>query len=175
MTVVLSRDMKYNFWINKTKKSKFNPIFHGILDYVAPMVASEPSPEIKEGVISDTMLLYNICYLVYLGVTCKISARNLKIWARFQDFKILGNWDFASPWQMKNLHNSLDFEGTGLSGQKSSVIHYVNIPFLARVYCVPAVGVRAVDCWQWRSGNYNHEAFPFLPSPPVFLRRDLFW
>ena len=51
--------------------------------------ASEAPPsEIKEGVIFDPMLLYRICHLVFLGVTCKESARNLKIWARFQDFKI---------------------------------------------------------------------------------------
>ena len=54
--------------------------------------ASEAPPsEIKEGVIFDQMLLYSICYLVFLGVTCNKSARNLKIWARFQDFKILWN------------------------------------------------------------------------------------
>ena len=60
-----------------------------------------PSPlpqEIKEGVISDPMFLYRTCYLVYLGVTCKKSARNLEIWSRFQDFKILQNWDITSPW-----------------------------------------------------------------------------
>ena len=77
--------------------------------------ASETPPfEIKEGVISDPMLLYSIFYLVYLVVTCKKSARNFKIWARFQDFKILQNGDFALPWQMKNWHNLLDFEDTGL-------------------------------------------------------------
>ena len=44
------------------------------------------------------MFLYSICYLVYLRVTCKKSARNIKIWARIQDFKILQNWDITSPW-----------------------------------------------------------------------------
>ena len=33
----------------------------------------QPFQDIKEGVISDPMLLYCICYLLYLGVTCKIS------------------------------------------------------------------------------------------------------
>ena len=60
-----------------------------------------PPSEIKEGVIFDPMLLYSICSLVFLGVTCKKSARNLKIWANFQDFKDLGNADFAPPWQTK--------------------------------------------------------------------------
>ena len=46
---------------------------------------------IKEGVISDPMLLYSICYLVYFGVTRKKSARNLKVWPRFQVFKISQN------------------------------------------------------------------------------------
>ena len=35
---------------------------------------------------------------------------------------------------------------------------------------VPAVGVRAVDCWQWRSGHYFHPSFLFFPCffPPFF-------
>ena len=70
-------------------------------------------PEIKEGVNFDPMLLYSIYYLVFLGVTCKKSARNLKILARFQDFKIVWNGNSAPPWQMKNRRNSLDFEDTG--------------------------------------------------------------
>ena len=53
-------------------------------------------PEIKEGVNFDPMLLYSIYYLVFSGVTCKKSARNLKILARFQDFKILRNTSLAS-------------------------------------------------------------------------------
>ena len=36
----------------------------------------------------------------------KKSARNLKILARFQDSKILQNWDFASPWQTKTWHKT---------------------------------------------------------------------
>ena len=51
-----------------------NPTFHGVSDSVAPM-----GGEIKEGVISDPMLLYSIYYLVYLEVTRKKSALNLKI------------------------------------------------------------------------------------------------
>ena len=34
---------------------------------------------------------------------------------------------------------------------------------LARACGVPAVGVRSVDCWQWRSGHYSHQSFPFSP------------
>ena len=53
----------------------FNPTSHGVLDYVAPMRGPQRSPlEIKEEVISDPVLLYSICYLVYLGVTCKKTA-----------------------------------------------------------------------------------------------------
>ena len=33
---------------------------------------------------------------------------------------------------------------------------------LARACGVPAVGVRAVDCWQWRSGHYFHPSFLFF-------------
>ena len=33
---------------------------------------------------------------------------------------------------------------------------------LARACGVPAVGVWAVDCWQWRNGHYFHPSFPFF-------------
>ena len=38
--------------------------------------------------------------LTYLEIelTCKKLGKNFKNWARFQDLKILRNWDFASPW-----------------------------------------------------------------------------
>ena len=69
----------------------------------------------------------------------------------------------------------------------SSILHPPYFILLAWACGVPAVGVRAVDCWQWRSGHYFHPSFlfffpfffpPFFSrfSPPVFflLRRDLF-
>ena len=47
---------------------------------------------------------------------------------------------------------------------------------LARACGVPAVGVRAVDCWQWRSGHYFHpyflllfSRFFFSPSRPFLI------
>ena len=33
---------------------------------------------------------------------------------------------------------------------------------LARACGAPAVSVQAVDCWQWRSGHYNHQSFLFF-------------
>ena len=44
-------------------------------------------------------------------------------------------------------------------------------PLLARACGVPAIGVRAVDCWQWRSGHYFHNSFffPFIHFPPPFF------
>ena len=39
---------------------------------------------------------------------------------------------------------------------------------LARACGVPAVGVRVVDCWQWRSGHYFHPSFPFSFFFPFF-------
>ena len=87
------------------KEYKFvevNPISYGLLDSVAPTGGPNRSPwDIKEGVISENMLLYSICLLVYLGVIYKNSDRNFKIWVRFQDFKILGIWDFASHCKRK--------------------------------------------------------------------------
>ena len=42
------------------------------------------------------------CYKAFVClVTCKNSDKNLKIWVRFQDLKILWNWDFSSHWQVK--------------------------------------------------------------------------
>ena len=38
-----------------------------------------PPYDIMAAVISDPMLLYSFCLLVYLGVTCKNSDRNLNI------------------------------------------------------------------------------------------------
>ena len=38
---------------------------------------------------------------------------------------------------------------------------------LARAGGVPAIGVRAVDCWQWRSGNYFHQSFLFSRFFPI--------
>ena len=58
-----------------------NHISYGLSDSVAPMGGGlrGPPSEIKEGVIFDPMLLYSICCLVFLGVTCNQSARNPKI------------------------------------------------------------------------------------------------
>ena len=53
----------------------FNPTWEG----VQILWIGGPPSEIKEGDIFDPMLLYSICSLVFLGVTCKKSARNLKI------------------------------------------------------------------------------------------------
>ena len=39
---------------------------------------------------------------------------------------------------------------------------------LALAYGVPAIGVRAVDCWQWRSGHYFHPSFLSPPFSPFF-------
>ena len=59
-------------------------------------------------------MLSSIFHLVNSWVTCKKTARNPKIWARFQDFKIFRNWDFASPWQTKYWQNLHDFKDIGL-------------------------------------------------------------
>ena len=34
---------------------------------------------------------------------------------------------------------------------------------LARACGIPAVGIWAVNCWQWRIRQYNHQSFLFLP------------
>ena len=72
-SVSLSWDMEYDFGIvpQLITGTLITSISYGLSDSVAP-----PN---KEGVISDPMLLYSICLLVYLGVTCKISDQNLKI------------------------------------------------------------------------------------------------
>ena len=52
----------------------------------------------------------------------------------------------------------------GSHGSEQTLAVLQNFPWylgtlLAQAYGVPAVGVRAVDCWQWRSGHYNHQSF----------------
>ena len=64
----------------KNSQGKINRISYDLLDSLAPTRGPQRPPyDIKEGVISDPMLLYSIYLLVYLEVTCKISDRNLKI------------------------------------------------------------------------------------------------
>ena len=78
------------------------------------------------------------------------------------------------------LLGSLDFDlkPTVKHGNSFIVPTPLMITFLARAGGVPAVGVRAVDCWQRRSGHYNHQSFlfffPFFFFSFFFLRRDLF-
>ena len=44
----------------------------------------------------------------------------------------------------------------------------VSFDFLAQACGIPVVAVRAVECWQWRSGHYFHPYFPFF-FPPFFF------
>ena len=55
-----------------------------------------PPFEIKEGVVLGPMLQF-ICW-TYLDIEliCKKWSKNFKNWARFQNFQILRNWDFAN-------------------------------------------------------------------------------
>ena len=41
-------------------------------------------------------------------------------------------------------------------------LHGTDLLILARARGVPAVGVWAVNCWQWCSGHYLHPYFPFF-------------
>ena len=49
-----------------------------------------------------------------------------------------------------------------------TLVATINNILLARAFGVPAVGVRAVDCWQWRSGHYFHPYFLFFFFPRFF-------
>ena len=89
---------------SSVRSRRINRTSHRVSDSVAPMGGSQwPPSEINEGVIFDPMLLYSICYLVYLGVTCKKLARYLKISARFQDFKNFAKWRFRITLTNKEL------------------------------------------------------------------------
>ena len=58
-----------------------------------------PSPGVG---LSDTpMLLYISRTYLEIELTCKKLGKHIKNWARFQNFKILQNWDFATPWRTK--------------------------------------------------------------------------
>ena len=57
----------------------FNPLYYIPYSLIYEGWASEAHPsEINEGVIFDPIMLYSICYLVYLGATGKKLARNPK-------------------------------------------------------------------------------------------------
>ena len=62
-----------------------------------------PPKKTRKGYISHPMLIYSIFYLIYLGATCKKSARYLKIWARCQDFKKFWNVRFRITLANKKL------------------------------------------------------------------------
>ena len=46
---------------------------------------------------------------------------------------------------------------------------YRSLHLLAQACGVPAVGVLAVNCWQWRSGHYFHPSLLFFFSPGFFF------
>ena len=76
------------------KRNYLNPISYGLSDTGGG--ASEAPLKISRKEWSLTQC----CYIAFV---CKNSDQNLKIWARFQDFKILWNWNFASHWETKKL------------------------------------------------------------------------
>ena len=47
---------------------------------------------------NSPMLLQIIWTYLEMELTCKNLGKNSKNWAKFWDFEILRNWDFASPW-----------------------------------------------------------------------------
>ena len=68
------------------------PISYGISDSVVPMGGLRGALEnINEGVLSDPMLLKVILKPITVMITANNSDRNLKIWAKLIDFKILKN------------------------------------------------------------------------------------
>ena len=97
-------------------KMHLNPIYHHhrLLESVSPMLGGVSKTPPRKSIILDPIFLKGMCYWVHLDVTCKTLEQNLKNLARFQDFNILWNCDFALHWQAKNGHNSLDFEDRGL-------------------------------------------------------------
>ena len=74
-------------------------------------------------------------------------------------------------WDLRFWHERVAFQRSafGRSTAGSDVVATIIISLLARACGVPAVGVRAVDCWQWRSGHYFHQSFLFFP--PRFFSR----
>ena len=82
---------------------------------------------------------------------------------------------FRKQWYY-NWHERVAFQRSAVG--RSTAGNDVVATILARACGVPAVDVRAVDCWQWRSGHYFHlyflSFFSRFFSPFFFLRRDLF-
>ena len=57
-----------------------------------------PPLKIKERLVLGLILLYISWTYLKIEFTCQKLGKNFKNWARFRDFKILRNWDFAPPW-----------------------------------------------------------------------------
>ena len=78
-----------HFWLN--------PISQGvpILSHARGAIWYPTPLEIMEQVVLGPMLPYISWQYLEIELTCKKLGKNLKNWERFQDLKILRNWDFA--------------------------------------------------------------------------------
>ena len=64
---------------------------------------------------------------------------------------------FQNCW--KSTHTASGPWYFSIAKKGKSAVYMARSPQLARACGVPVVGVRAVDCWQWRSGHYFHPSF----------------
>ena len=75
------------------------------------------------------------------------------------DISLLSTWKFVDPDDHASVRGHI---------LQAPAFRRVLAAKLARACGVSAVGVRAVDCWQWRTAHYFHPSFLFFP---VFFSR----
>ena len=90
---------------------------------------------------------------------------------------------FCQLWRMgiKSCQNKIEYlvniSNISLNQSNSASVGWIELQYhsfqkpthlkLARACGIPAVGVWAVNCWQWCSGQYNHQSFPSLLPFPI--------
>ena len=106
MVVLLPRGWQKSQWIILTlsdmgRKTHVYPIPYGGWRHLTSLTLSPRGCRFRptaEGVVLGPMLLFISWIYLKIEPTCKKIDKNIKNWARFQDFNILRNWDFTQPW-----------------------------------------------------------------------------
>ena len=107
-------------------------------------------------------------FIIHFNMPFEMSVRGGLLLSKFKNDLILSSRGMVSIFQ-NEIQKYLNYSrGLGLDRNFSQ--------FLTQAYGSPAVGVWAVNCWQWRSGHYSHQSLPFFSSPSQsFLIEGVLW
>ena len=117
----------------------------------------------------DALALSSLSYLVTWQINYHLVSRQKKTLEEICGW-LVPSWSYITlvsvtscPLPSSHIHPNIQ--------ELTNLVLPLIQSILARACGVPAVGVRPVDCWQWRSGHYFHSYFllffPFF-SPPFF-------